>query len=201
MQRNSRGKAAAAMVGAVTLTGLLGSCGSSSKTSSSAKTTAAASSTTTGSTAAPAVAPLVTAKKTSKLGTVLADSKGMTLYTLTSNGKAVVCAGPCLKAWPPLDAPAGGATPQGAAGITGLSAVAGAGGTHLVAVTGLPLYHFIQDKDAGDAYGDGIKSFGGVWHVAKTSAEPTKSASGGGDASAAHESTTTETPTTNSSGY
>ena len=31
----------------------------------------------------------------------------------------------------------------------------GAAGRTLVAVKGLPLYHFVQDKDAEDAYGDG----------------------------------------------
>jgi len=125
----------------------------------------------------------------------------MTLYTLTDAGKPVPCTGPCLKAWPPLDAPAGESSPKGAAGITGLSTAAGPGGTHLVAVNGLPLYHFIQDKDGEDAYGEGIKSSGGIWHVAKTSAKPTKSSSGGADDGAGHESTTTETATTSNSGY
>ena len=45
---------------------------------------------------------MVTAKKSDKLGTILADKSGMTLYTLTNNGKAVACTGACLQAWPPL---------------------------------------------------------------------------------------------------
>jgi hypothetical protein len=36
----------------------------------------------------------------------------------------------------------------------------------------------VQDAAAGDANGEGIPSFGGVWHVVKTSA-----ASGGGTTS------------------
>ncbi len=174
--------------------GLLAGCGSSSKKASSTTTTAGATSSTRA--AAPAAAALVTAKKNDKLGTVLADKAGMTLYTLTNNGKAVACTAACLKVWPPLDAPAGVSTPKGSAGITGLSTAAGSGGTHLLAVNGLPLYHFVQDKDGGDAYGEGIKSFGGVWHVAKTSAEPTKATK-----TAKEETTTTETATTSSSGY
>lgn len=194
MSRTPKITATVVMAVAVAVSGLLVSCGSSSKTSSGTTATTAGSSSTTGSAATPAAAPLVTAKKTDKLGTVLADKAGMTLYTLTNNGKAVACTGPCLKAWPPFEAPAGVSKPEGSAGITGLSTAAGSGGTHLVAVNGLPLYHFVQDKDGEDAYGEGIKSFGGVWHVAKTTAAPTKAAAGG-------ETTTTETATTSDSGY
>ena len=30
---------------------------------------------------------------------------------------------------------------------------------------GHPLYYFVQDKDAGDAYGQGVKAFGADWYV------------------------------------
>jgi len=38
--------------------------------------------------------------------------------------------------------------------------------THL----GLPLYTYIGDTAAGEAKGDGISSFGGIWRAAKTGA-------------------------------
>jgi hypothetical protein len=38
-----------------------------------------------------------------------------------------------------------------------------------VAYKGLPLYRFSGDVNAGAANGDGINSFGGVWHVVKVS--------------------------------
>jgi predicted lipoprotein with Yx(FWY)xxD motif len=156
----------AALVGVVALAmgGLLAGCGSSSK--SSTATTQAPAATTAPPTTKAATAVVVTAKKSPKLGTILADKSGMTLYTLTNNGKAVACTGACLQVWPPLVA-TGSSTPKGAAGITGLTVAMGAGGKSLVAVKGLPLYHFVQDKDAGDDYGNGLKSFGGVWHVVK----------------------------------
>ncbi|MDQ6698039.1 MAG: hypothetical protein M3Z46_11355 [Actinomycetota bacterium] len=195
MHRTTKSGAAVTMTLAIAAGGLLAGCGSSSKTSSTATTAGAASSTTTAA-ATPAEATLVTAKKTDKLGTVLADKAGMTLYTLTKNGKAVACTGACPKAWPPYAAPAGVSKPEGSHGIAGLSTVAGSDGTRLVAVGGLPLYHFVQDKDGEDAYGDGIASFGGVWHVVKTTAVPTKGAAGGPE-----KTTTTGAPTTNDSGY
>jgi predicted lipoprotein with Yx(FWY)xxD motif len=30
---------------------------------------------------------------------------------------------------------------------------------------GHPLYYFVRDKDAGDAYGQGLKAFGAEWYV------------------------------------
>ena len=95
----------------------------------------------------------------------------MTLYTLTANGKAVPCTGPCLQAWPPATLPAGESKPNGSPGVSGLGVMMGAGG-NLVSRNGLPLYRFVQDKDGEDAYGEGITSFGGVWHVVKTTAAP-----------------------------
>ncbi|MCA1656955.1 MAG: hypothetical protein LC713_04495 [Actinobacteria bacterium] len=39
-------------------------------------------------------------------------------------------------------------------------------GTRLVTANNLPVYRFAKDTDDGDAYGDGIQSFG-AWHVVK----------------------------------
>ena len=30
---------------------------------------------------------------------------------------------------------------------------------------GHPLYYYVKDRDAGDSYGQGIKSFGSDWYV------------------------------------
>ncbi|HEY1636559.1 MAG TPA: hypothetical protein VGF64_17520 [Acidimicrobiales bacterium] len=122
----------------------------------------------------------VSTKHDAKLGTILADSKGLTLYTLTSAGQPLPCTGPCLSVWPPLEVPTG-TTPTGAAGVTGLGTTMAPGGNQLVTFQGKPLYRFATDKDSGDAYGQGIKSFGGVWSVQQLAAtSPTPAASGGG---------------------
>ena len=47
--------------------------------------------------------------------------------------------------------------------------------THVVTAGGLPLYRFAQDEDSGDAYGEGLATFGGVWHVVKVG-QPTSAA-------------------------
>jgi predicted lipoprotein with Yx(FWY)xxD motif len=121
----------------------------------------------------------VKTKKLKGLGTVLVDAKGRTLYTLTNAGQPVACTGGCTSVWPPLLLPAG-STPKGAKGVTGLSLVGGQ-----VAASGLPLYRFSGDSKAGQANGEGISSFGGVWHVVKvggsaSSTGSSKPSSGGG---------------------
>ena len=105
----------------------------------------------------------------SKLGALLVDAKGMTLYTLTNAGTPVACTGQCATFWPPLLVPSGTTTAQGGAGVSGLALVPMNGGMQ-VTEHGDPLYRFSQDKAAGDTNGEGIKSFGGTWHAAKTTA-------------------------------
>jgi predicted lipoprotein with Yx(FWY)xxD motif len=123
-------------------------------------------------------------KKLGGVGTVLVDAKGMTLYTLTSAGQAVACSGDCAAAWPPLLVPAG-SSPKGAKGVRGLGLVPGG---QQVTASGLPLHRFSGDSKAGQANGEGISSFGGIWHVvkvagARASTGGKKPSSGGGGSS------------------
>jgi predicted lipoprotein with Yx(FWY)xxD motif len=111
---------------------------------------------------------------TSKLGAMLVDAKGMTLYTLTNAGKPVACAGQCATFWPPPLLPSDATTATGGAGVSGLGTVSMNGGIQ-VTERGDPLYRFSQDKAAGNTNGEGVKSFGGTWHIAKTT-----TAGGGG---------------------
>jgi predicted lipoprotein with Yx(FWY)xxD motif len=121
----------------------------------------------------------VAAAKVTGVGTVLVDAKGRTLYTLTNAGQAVPCTGQCAVAWPPLLVKAASA-PKGGRGVTGLGTVLGG---QQVTVNALPLHRFAGDTKAGQASGEGISSFGGVWHVVKgagsgTSTSPTPTTTG-----------------------
>jgi predicted lipoprotein with Yx(FWY)xxD motif len=183
-----RGVGFALAAGAVVL---LAACGSSSSTSSPA-----AQPTNSSSSSAPtatSTANVLTASNAT-LGTVLVDSAGKTLYTLkNAAGAPVACSGQCLTFWPPLLLPAGSTSATGATGVTGLGTVSAGGGTQ-VTEGGAPLYHFSGDTAAGTANGDGISSFGGVWHVVKSSAAPSAPAPTNAPAPAA-------TTTTSSGGY
>jgi len=165
---------------AVALSGglLLAACGSSGTGHTAAPVAATTPTIAAATTAAPA-GPTVGTKSDPKLGMILADSGGLTLYTLTNNGKPVDCTGACAAVWPPLKAPSG--TPTGGSGVGALGVATLSDGTQVVTSGGLPLYRFTQDKDSGDAYGDGLTSFGGTWHVVKVGqASAAAPAAGGG---------------------
>jgi predicted lipoprotein with Yx(FWY)xxD motif len=93
----------------------------------------------------------------SKLGKVLADGSGKTLYVFTvdADGKSN-CSGDCGKNWPALTSAA--APTLG----TGLDAedFKTIADTNQVTFYGHPLYYFAGDKAAGDTNGQGV---GGKW--------------------------------------
>ena len=98
-----------------------------------------------------------------KLGTILVDSKGMTLYIFTNDtANKSNCDANCLKAWPPLltktSAVAGGAGVSNS--LIGTATLAD--GTKIVTYNKMPLYYWAGDTKAGDANGQGVNN---VWYV------------------------------------
>lgn len=119
--------------------------------------------------------------KTANVGgtSVLTNAKGFTLYSFApDSAHKSVCNGACATAWPPVR-PGGGVTVKGAFSTISRSS----GGTQLT-FRGHPLYTFAGDT-AGQAKGNGVTAFGGLWHEATASggAAPggnTSPGSGGG---------------------
>jgi predicted lipoprotein with Yx(FWY)xxD motif len=100
-----------------------------------------------------------------KLGKILVDSKGRTLYELGSDGKnKSTCAGACAMNWPPSIAPK---KPTFGAGVSKskLKVIKRADGKKQLSYNGHPLYTFIADTKKGDTNGQGINAFGGIWNV------------------------------------
>jgi predicted lipoprotein with Yx(FWY)xxD motif len=155
------------IAGVVVATFALAACGSSSKAtvSPNAQPSATTSTTTDGATTAPAV---VKVAMVGTVGNVLVDETGLTLYTLTKDGTPVACTGQCATFWPPLMLSAGTTTEVGDTGVTGLGTAKVTGGVQ-VTDKGDPLYRFSKDTGPGDAKGEGLASFGGVWHVVQSS--------------------------------
>lgn len=121
----------------------------------------AASKPTTTSTAAAASGGSVVVKtaQIGKLGTVLVDSKGMTLYRYTlDHPPTIACTGACASIWPPLLVPSG----EHVSGPTGLDTVTRPGGATQVAWHGIPLYTYVGDKAPGQAKGEGYTK---TWYV------------------------------------
>ncbi len=161
--------------------GLIAGCGSSSKsttttaastpstaTQSTAQSTAAATTTAPATTAA---AIAVTAKS-SKLGSILAAGpKKLTVYMFEGDkGSVSSCMGACEKVWPPVTSSGAPQAMHGAVAAN-ISTITRPDGTKQLTYKGHPLYFFAQDKDSGDAYGQGVKGFGADWYVLKPSGE------------------------------
>lgn len=115
--------------------------------------------------AAPAAKPPPTVALASvgRLGPVLVDARGLTLYRYTRDRPgASACTGSCATAWPPL---LKGATLVLGPGLTGrLGAVTRPDRRQQVTYNGIPLYRYAGDRRAGQANGQGA---GRVWYVVR----------------------------------
>jgi predicted lipoprotein with Yx(FWY)xxD motif len=115
------------------------------------------------STSVPAATVAVASNQ--KLGKILVDGNGRTLYLFEADkGTSSTCYGSCAAYWPPL--------------LTGGAPVAGAGanssllgttnrtdGTTEVTYAGHPLYYVVTDHNPGDATGQAVNNFGAAWYV------------------------------------
>jgi predicted lipoprotein with Yx(FWY)xxD motif len=157
----------AALLAALTL--VLAACGGSDEEGSGTAATAAPT------TAAQAANGTTVAVATSKLGDILVDAEGRTLYAFTKDkGDQSVCSGECATNWPALTGPATAGTGAQAAL---LSTAMQAAGSAQVTYSGKPLYHFAGDAKAGDTNGQGV---GGVWFAVTADGELVKEKAAGG---------------------
>jgi predicted lipoprotein with Yx(FWY)xxD motif len=106
----------------------------------------------------------VSAAKT-KLGTVLVDGRGRTLYLFEKDkGTASSCTGACASIWPPLTTAAKGVAGNGLAAAK-LGSIKRADGKREVTYAGHPLYTYAGDAKRGDTEGQGLDQFGAEWYV------------------------------------
>ena len=145
---------------------LLGGCGSSGKstTAASQPTTAVNQSSHAPATTTSAAPTVLITTKQGKLGTILAyGPKRLTVYLFEAdNGGASSCSGECASLWPAVS---GHPQASGQAVASHLGTITRADGTTQVTYNGHPLYLYSRDKDDGDTYGQGLKSFGASWYV------------------------------------
>jgi predicted lipoprotein with Yx(FWY)xxD motif len=97
-----------------------------------------------------------------KLGKILVDGEGRTLYLFTKDTPTVpACVGDCLSNWPPLTDATAPTIGDGLAAAD-FGTVALADGSQQITFHGHQLYYFAADSTPGDANGQGI---GGSWFV------------------------------------
>ena len=114
--------------------------------------------------AAQAKGAVVSSAKT-KLGRILVDSNGRTLYLFGKDrsGKSS-CSGQCAAFWPPLIT-SGKPRVSRAARASLIGMTKRADGRMQVTYNHHPLYTFAKDKKAGQMNGEGVNAFGGEWDV------------------------------------
>jgi predicted lipoprotein with Yx(FWY)xxD motif len=106
-----------------------------------------------------------------KLGMVLVDSNGMTLYDFHKDkGTTSSCYGPCAEGWPPM-LTEGEPTVGNGASSSKLGTTERKDGTTQITYAGHPLYTFVEDKKPGEANGNDVSAFGGQWYALKGSGE------------------------------
>jgi predicted lipoprotein with Yx(FWY)xxD motif len=111
-------------------------------------------------------APAKVGVRSTKLGKILVNGKGVTLYLFMKDRHAKsACSGACAKAWPPLltkGRPHAGAGAMAAK----LGTTRRSDGTTQVTYNRHPLYTFVMDHNKpGRTTGEGIKAFGAEWYV------------------------------------
>jgi predicted lipoprotein with Yx(FWY)xxD motif len=100
-----------------------------------------------------------------KLGTVLVDGHGRTLYLFqrdkTTRSR---CSGACATDWPPL-LTSGKASASGSVRKALLGTSRRGDGTTQVTYKGHPLYTYAGDAKAGDTNGQGVSAYGARWYA------------------------------------
>jgi predicted lipoprotein with Yx(FWY)xxD motif len=118
----------------------------------------------------------------SKLGQILVDAKGKTLYLWAHDkGRRSTCYGDCAEYWPPLIS-RGRPLARGSAQAGLLGTSRRRDGRMQVTYAGHPLYYFVQDTKPGQTKGEGLTGFGGRWDPvsAAGTAVRKRTSSGGG---------------------
>ncbi|TGA96617.1 SCO0930 family lipoprotein [Streptomyces sp. MZ04] len=99
-----------------------------------------------------------------KLGKVVTDSEGRTLYRFdkdTAQPPKSNCEGACATTWPVVSAKGAVAPPGVDESLMG--EITRSDGAKQLTIDGWPMYRYAKDKKAGDAKGQGV---GGTWYAA-----------------------------------
>ena len=105
---------------------------------------------------------------------IAVTSRGFAVYDLTGDSKhhpKCTKNGGCFKFWPPVTVSSPKLLSK-AAGVTGRLGVWHRNGFFQVMLAGHPIYRFAPDSQKRVATGEGIRSFGGTWHVVRAASQP-----------------------------
>jgi len=126
--------------------------------------------------AGPAAAVKISTRTVPKLGTILVDARGRTLYMFVPDRhRKVTCVGSCAAIWPPVKlAKAAKAVASGKAKASLLGSDRNPAGGRVVTYAGWPLYTYVADTKPGQAKGQALNLNGGLWYVLSPSGKVIK---------------------------
>src|SRR5512132_2541270 len=113
---------------------------------------------------APKTASATVSTRETKLGRILVDANGRTLYLFEKDkGATSSCSGACASIWPPLTA----GKAKGGTGVTAaeLGTTKRSDGKTEITYAGHPLYTYAGDQKPGAVAGQGLDQFGAEWYV------------------------------------
>jgi len=100
-----------------------------------------------------------------KLGKIVVDAKGRTLYDFAiDKGTTSVCYGACASLWPPY-LTKGAPKPGAGASASLLGTTKRRDGTTEVTYGGHPLYYYAPDRTRGQITGQALDQFGAPWYA------------------------------------
>jgi predicted lipoprotein with Yx(FWY)xxD motif len=110
---------------------------------------------------------VISTKTLPKLGTVLVNSKGLTLYMFVPDKqKRVTCVKACAAIWPPAKVAKGAKLiAKGKAKKALLGSDPNPAGGRVVTYNHWPLYTYVSDTRPGQATGQALNLNGGLWYV------------------------------------
>ena len=110
---------------------------------------------------------VISTRKLPKLGVVLVDSRGRTLYMfIPDKRQKVTCVRTCAAVWPPAKLPKGAkAVAKGAAKASLIGSDPNPAGGRVITYARWPLYTYVPDTAPGQAKGQALNLNGGLWYV------------------------------------
>jgi predicted lipoprotein with Yx(FWY)xxD motif len=116
-------------------------------------------------------AATVMTRNVKKYGTILVNSRGLTLYMFVpDHRKKVTCKGSCAAVWPPLKLKKGQKPTAAGAAKKKLLGTDG----RVVTYKRWPLYTYVSDTKPGQTKGQALNANGGLWYVLSPSGKVIK---------------------------
>lgn len=142
-----------------------------------------------------AATPLLESSHNPKLGVIVVNARGFTLYHLTSEKRgAIECNGACASFWLPVLV-TGKSKPVLGKGVNRakVGTVKRPNGKLQVTYNKFPLYRYYLDRKPGQAKGEAVTYGAGAWYAVSTSGRIVKAApsTGGGGGGGGGTTTTT----------